>query len=76
MRVFWNRGQIRIAKALYYYRQSNFHLRDSMGDICERVDHVLANIESIGAEEAVMTNFGGDLTPGESELLRRKFPIL
>jgi hypothetical protein len=38
MQVFWNRGQTRIAKALYYYRQSNFHLRDRLGDICERVD--------------------------------------
>jgi len=47
-----------------------------MGDICERVDHVLANIQAIGAEEAVMTNFGGDLTPGESELLRRTFSTL
>ena len=58
------------------YKQSNCTLRDKLGDICERVDQVLADLEVTGAELIVTEVFGEDLTPGESALLKREFPIL
>ena len=73
---FWDKGLARYAKALFTYRQSDSPIRTALGDVCTRVDQLLASLESCRGEAAAEEAFTEDFDAASVAAIRQRYPKL